>query len=104
MEDRLKIIAVCGWAIPKQWFAQLVEESFPGSEVLVLYPSHPKDREEAKELLENISCDLYIGYSLGSLWLLYHKEFLSPAASKARLASLLDFTDRKKAAKFHQAD
>lgn len=92
----MNIIAVCGWAIPERWFADLVEESFPDSHVRVIYPRHPEDKEEARRLLENIPCDLYIGYSLGSLWLLYHKNFLSNDATKILLAPILDFTDEEK--------
>lgn len=96
MEKRLNIIAVCGWAIPERWFAGLVEGAFPDADVRVLYPAHPEEQEEARRLLENFPCDLYIGYSLGSLWLLYHKNFLSHAAAKVLLAPILDFTDEEK--------
>jgi len=93
MAKRLKITAVCGWAIPEQWFAGLVEKSFPGSDVRVIYPTRPQDRGEAKGLIAKLPCDIYIGHSLGCLWLLYHKDLLPDVAAKIMLAPIIDCAD-----------
>ena len=95
MAKNLKIIAICGWAIPEKWFANLVENTFPDADVLVHYPQNPIDREEAKHILCNDTCDLYIGYSLGSLWLLTHKEYLSTGSIKVLLAPIIDLTKKE---------
>lgn len=92
MEKPIKITAVCGWAISPGWFRDLVKEFFPNGEVRAIYPSRPADSEEARQLLVGGECHLYIGYSLGSLWLLHHRQYLSQRAHKALLAPILDFT------------
>ncbi len=99
MAKRLNITAVCGWAIPELWFSGLVEKSFPDSDVRVLYPTHPHDRDEAKDLIEEKPCDIYIGHSLGSLWLLFHKDLLIKGSAKIMLAPIIDFTDCDKGSK-----
>jgi len=99
MEKRLNITAVCGWAIPEKWFAEIVGNAFPTADVRVIYPQRPKDRDEAKSLLKNLPCDLYIGFSLGSLWLLYHKDLILKPAPIALLAPIIDFTDKEKGSK-----
>lgn len=91
----MKITAVCGWAIPPSWFRGLVEDYFPKGEVRAVYPVRPADPEEAKELLGGDG-DLYIGFSLGSLWLLRHRRFIPQKALKALLAPILSFTREDK--------
>ena len=91
MEKKLRIIAICGWGIPEKWFADLVKKAFPNSNISVHYPKNPADKDEAKNILEGF-CDLYIGYSFGSLWLLNHKDYLSASSIKALLAPIIDFT------------
>ncbi|MFQ5672991.1 MAG: hypothetical protein ACE5G9_07845 [Nitrospinales bacterium] len=95
MEKPLTITAVCGWAIPADWFAALVESCLPGAAVRAVYPLRPSDPEEARALL-NDSSNLYIGYSLGSLWLLHHRRCLAETARKALLAPILAFTREHK--------
>jgi hypothetical protein len=87
-------MAICGWAIPEMWFSDLIEKTFPDYEITVHYPENPADKEEAKNILHETPCDLYIGYSLGSLWLLYHKEYLSIDAKKVLLAPIINFTNK----------
>jgi len=95
MEKPLTITAVCGWAMPPGWFASLVENHFAGAVVRAVYPLRPGDADEAAALL-NPPSNLYIGHSLGSLWLLYHRQFLPPKARKALLAPILAFTREDK--------
>ncbi|GJL78225.1 MAG: hypothetical protein NPINA01_12140 [Nitrospinaceae bacterium] len=92
MEKKLKITAVCGWALPPQWFKEQIERAFPGTHVNVFYPSLPGDVLEAGDLLGESKADLYIGYSLGSLWLMTHQEMLPKESTKAVLAPILAFT------------
>ena len=95
MEIPIKIIAVCGWAIPPTWFENLVMSYFPKAEVQAVYPSRPADSQEAQRLLKN-QAHLYIGYSLGTLWLLYHQRYLPQIAQKALLAPILSFVKEDK--------
>lgn len=88
----LKITAVSGWAIAAEWFHDCVARFFPTAEIHAIYPHRPGDVGEAKELLNGQPADLYIGYSLGSLWLLYHSQNLPTGATKALLAPILAFT------------
>lgn len=92
MEKSIKITAVCGWAIAPAWFRERVAHSFPSAEIHTIYPRHPEDPNEAKALLGNSPSDIYIGYSLGSLWLLYHRKNLPSGTTKALLAPILAFT------------
>jgi hypothetical protein len=85
------ITAVSGWALPPKWFAQVVASAFPGSQVQIIYPETPEMPEEAKILLCKYPADLYIGYSLGSLWLLKYKHLLPDTCIKALLAPILSF-------------
>jgi len=95
MAKNIKIIAICGWAIPEEWFAHLIKRAFPNSDITVHYPKIPSDKEEAKSILDCKSCDLYIGYSLGSLWLLKHKEYLLVDSTKVLLAPIINFTKKE---------
>lgn len=92
MENELTITAICGWALPPKWFKVQVEKAFPCAKVKVLYPSLPGDILEAEDLLGNSMADLYIGYSLGSLWLMTHQDYLPRDSQKAILAPILAFT------------
>lgn len=86
------ITAVSGWAIATEWFHDRVARSFPHAHIKVIYPRYPGSPDEAKELLNGQPSDLYIGYSLGSLWLLHHRAYLPKTAIKALLAPILAFT------------
>ena len=94
MDKITHITAVSGWALPSKWFAEEVTTAFPGSHVSVIYPETPGRIEEAEKLLQRYPADLYIGYSLGSLWLLKHKHILPDNAIKALLAPILSFLDK----------
>ncbi len=91
MEDKLTITAISGWAVPETWFAEQIREAFPDSEVHVIYPENPDDEEEAQNILNRLPTQLYIGYSLGSLWLLKYQEHLPLNCHKAILAPILAF-------------
>ena len=91
MDKILTITAVSGWALPRQWFAEEVATAFPGSQIEVIYPETPEKSEEAEKLLRQYPADLYIGYSLGSLWLLKYKDLLPYSSVKALLAPILSF-------------
>ena len=87
------IKAICGWAISKKWFGEIIYNYFPGSNICVIYPENPFDSMEAKNLLStHHSTDLIIGYSLGSLWLLHNRRFLSTYKIKALLAPIFGFS------------
>jgi len=92
MEKKLTITAVSGWALPPKWFGEQVEKSFPGATVKVICPALPGDVLEAKDLLKCSKADLYIGYSLGSLWLMTHREHLPKDSLKALVAPILVFS------------
>ena len=94
MDEILTITAVSGWALPRQWFAKEVATAFPGSRIEVIYPETPEKPEEAEKLLRQYPADLYIGYSLGSLWLLKYKDLLPNSSIKALLAPILSFMDK----------
>ena len=94
MDKISTITAVSGWALPQQWFAQEVATAFPGSHIEVIYPETPERAEEAEILLRRYPADLYIGYSLGSLWLLKYKDLLPSSSIKALLAPILSFLDK----------
>lgn len=94
MAQTIKITAVCGWALPEDWFRQLVESYFPQAEVRACYPRDPGNGEEARAIFHPIP-DWVIGYSLGSLWLLYHKDKIPPQTHIALMAPILAFTAEK---------
>jgi len=87
----MKIIAACGWGISSSWFAGEVEKAFPGAEVRVIAP--PADGEHL--LTGGDEADLYLGYSLGSLWLVEQRHHIPPQAAKALLAPILAFPREK---------
>jgi len=86
------ITAICGWALPPSWFSEQIQLAFPGSRVKTLYPINPFCAESARKALRENPADLYIGYSLGSLWLFMHQQYLPSSALKAALAPILSFT------------
>ena len=91
MEEKHKITAISGWAIPRTWYAEQIQKAFPYSNIQVIYPENPENEEEAKYLLNQYQSQLYIGYSLGSLWLLKHHIYLPQNCDKAILAPILAF-------------
>ena len=88
----MKITAVSGWAIPTEWFSEQIQKYFVDSEVNVIYPSDPFDSEEARIKLNEKPADLYLGYSLGSLWMFRHRHLFPKTSIKAVLAPILAFT------------
>lgn len=92
MEKPLTITAVSGWAVPPKWFHSQIEKYFSDAKISVLYPSNPGDSEEAERLLKSNKSDLYLGYSLGSLWLMLYQKLLPPSSILAVLAPVLAFT------------
>jgi len=91
MEKKLNITAICGWALPEEWFRKLVAGYFPNATVRACYPMKPDNDQEATSLLAD-DADWLIGYSLGSLWLLHHKNKIKPQTRIALLAPILAFT------------
>ncbi len=91
MLKRLRIIAVNGWALPDVWFREQVLLAFPDAEVTIFAPEHPEDPNEAQQFLSATSADLYLGYSMGSLWLLKNQEQLPHSCIKALVAPILAF-------------
>ena len=94
METKIKITAICGWALPEDWFRQLVESYFPRAKIRACYPKNPKDQEEAAIHLA-LQQDWVIGYSLGSLWLLYHKNKIPAGTRVVLMAPILAFPAEK---------
>ena len=88
----MKITAISGWAIPTEWFSDQIKKYFKNSEINVIYPDNPFDSEEARRVLNEVPADLYLGYSLGSLWMFRHKAFFPKSSIKAVLAPILAFT------------
>ena len=82
----MRITAISGWAIPAVWFSQQIEKHFINSEINVIYPENPFDPEEAKTKLHKVPADLYLGYSLGSLWMFKHKDLFPKSSVKAVIA------------------
>lgn len=91
MEEKLTITAISGWAVPETWFAEQIKDAFPGSDVHVISPENPENEEEARNILSRLPTQLYIGYSLGSLWLLKYQDHLPLNCHKAILAPILAF-------------
>ena len=88
----MRITAISGWAIPPEWFSEQIEKYFINSEINVIYPTNPFDTEEARKKLNEKPADLYLGYSLGSLWMFRHRELFPKKSIKAVLAPILAFT------------
>ena len=94
MEEKLTITAISGWAIPKTWFADQIKKSFPNAKIQVVYPENPEEKEEARYILNRYQSKLFIGYSLGSLWLLKYQNYLPQYCYKAILAPILAFLNK----------
>ncbi len=92
MRCPLTIIGICGWAIPTLWFQNQIASVFPDSNVQTFYPQYPANKNEAISYIESNSADLWIGYSLGSLWLLKYANLLPPTSRMALLSPILGFT------------
>lgn len=94
MDNISTITAISGWALPRKWFANEVTNAFPDVRVQIIYPETPESSEEAEILLSQYPADLYIGYSLGSLWLLKYAYLLPDTCIKALLAPILSFLEK----------
>ena len=90
----LTITAISGWAVPETWYADQVKQAFPNSDLKIVYPEDPENSEEAKSILSGFKSQLYIGYSLGSLWLLKYQCYLPQNCQKAIIAPILAFLDK----------
>lgn len=90
MRSPLTIIGICGWAIPSLWFQSQIKLAFPDSHVEAFYPQNPADENEAHSFINQNSAELWIGYSLGSLWLLKYAHLLK-ASKTALLCPVLGF-------------
>ena len=88
----MKITAISGWAIPTEWFSKQIDNYFINSKINVIYPDNPFDSEEARRKINEVPADLYLGYSLGSLWMFRHRELFPKTSIKAVLAPILAFT------------
>lgn len=91
MQKQLRITGVAGWAIPVKWFEELLRNSFPDFKIRVIYPLSPNDPELAGKILNDPPADIYIGFSLGSLWLNLHKERLPSESTLILLAPILSY-------------
>ena len=94
MDNISTITAISGWALPRKWFANEVATAFPGAKIQVIYPETPEKTEEAEIMLRQYPADLYIGYSLGSLWLLKYSHLLPDTCIKVLLAPILSFLEK----------
>jgi len=88
----MRITAISGWAIPTEWFSEQIGKYFINSNVHVIYPDNPFDTKEAQEKINEFPADLYLGYSLGSLWMFRHRDLFPKSSVKAVLAPILAFT------------
>jgi hypothetical protein len=73
-----------------------VRSFFPKCEVKAVYPNSPRSSKEAKKIFQETASDLYIGYSMGSLWLLHHRGLIPKSAIKALIAPILSFVKEDK--------
>ena len=88
----MRITAISGWAIPTDWFSKQISKYFINSDIHIIYPDDPFDTEEAQIKLNEVPADLYLGYSLGSLWMFRHRNFIPKTSIKVVLAPILGFT------------
>jgi len=91
----MRITAVCGWAISPEGFRKQLAQNFPRGQIRVIYPKYPGDEKEAESLLADFPSNLYIGHSLGSLWLLHHQQYIPERSVKVLLAPILGFAKEK---------
>ena len=94
MEKNITITAISGWAIPQTWFDEQLKLAFPNSQLKIIYPENPSSKEEARNILKLFPSQLYIGYSLGSLWLLKYQRFLPQNCQKVIISPILAFLDK----------
>jgi hypothetical protein len=47
MREPQSITAICGWALPPQWFEEQIRQVFPGIPVHAVYPFHPDDQHQS---------------------------------------------------------
>ena len=94
MEKNITITAISGWAIPETWFTEQLKFAFPNSQLKIICPENPASKEEARNILKLFPSQLYIGYSLGSLWLLKYQSFLPQNCQKAIISPILAFLDK----------
>jgi hypothetical protein len=95
MEKMKKIVGICGWAVPPEWFAEQIRVVFPGTDVQTVYPQDPFDASLAETIIAESAADWYVGHSLGSLWLMHHRNKLPDRALKILLSPILGFTREK---------
>ena len=88
----MRITTISGWAIPTEWFSKQIGKYFINSKIYVIYPDNPFDSEEAQKKINEVPADLYLGYSLGSLWMFRYRELFPKTSIKAVLAPILAFT------------
>ena len=89
----LTITAISGWAVPENWFGDQIKIAFPESDIKIIYPQNPENAQEAKRIITNYPSQIYIGYSLGSLWLLKYQRYLPQNCYKTIIAPILAFLD-----------
>ena len=89
MGNSLHVGWVLGWAVPVAWFKTKVEESFPTYKHTFIEPS----KDALVQLTHHAPYDIVVGYSLGSLLLLNHKEDVDKLTKKVVLLSpIIGFT------------
>jgi len=89
----MKIIAVNGWGLGPLWFSGQVQAAFPHADITVI---QPMDTDALSGLTPSAPpADLYLGYSLGSLWLMKHLHPRPAGAKVALLAPVLAFPREK---------
>lgn len=88
----MRVNGVCGWAIPTGWFQKQIQLALPQAEIRTFYPETPKDEEEASGIISGHPADLWIGYSLGSLWLLKYFHLIPASSQLALLCPVPGFT------------
>ncbi|MCA9484147.1 MAG: hypothetical protein KC553_10460 [Nitrospina sp.] len=93
MPGHLTITGVCGWAIPPAWFEEQIALHFPGARIRAIYPESPADAQEAALLIRENPARLWIGFSLGSLWLMKHLDALPEGSTPAFLCPISGFTE-----------
>ena len=94
MEKDKKITAICGWALSEKWFCERVKSYFPESDIRAYYPKDPGNEDEAADVL-GLHTDWVLGYSLGSLWILSHKNKIPKQAKIVLMAPILAFPEEK---------
>ncbi len=88
----MTVNGICGWAIPSRWFQKQIALAFPQAEINTFYPETPKEEEEASIIVSSHPADLWIGYSLGSLWLLRYAHLIPKSSQVALLCPVPGFT------------